>query len=422
MAFASKIAAVLGLASFACGGSMPAAPRVAAPSAREHANLVHRDPRAQGARGGSETKEAETRRGGVVLAFAGDVIAHEAVRRAADLSGAGYASLLEGARPAFEGADLAFVNLESPVSDRSVRRGQKIFHADQALLVALVDLGVNVVSLANNHAFDQGAEGLKGTLSAVEHFGLIGVGAGTTMAAACAPTFLDRGGIRIALFARTLVTNFDDGGQGAEICMLAEGTLKRAARAARAQGADVVIASLHWGNEYEREPRREQVDAAHRLVSAGVDLVIGHHPHVLQRVERLRGAGGRDALIAYSLGNFLSNQGYAFDENRLRRATPSGHTDDVAERGGDTRDAAVLRVVLEKDETGKARIVDVSGVPLWTAHAEQGRIELVPATSRRGRIAATLRVPLLESAAHAGPKIGEGLPRVPPGSARADPW
>jgi poly-gamma-glutamate capsule biosynthesis protein CapA/YwtB (metallophosphatase superfamily) len=163
--------------------------------------------------------------------------------------------------------------------------------------------------------------------------------------------------------------------------MFEEGGLKRAAREARASGAELVIASVHWGAEYWRVPHPAQVDSARRIVAAGVDLLIGHHPHVLQPIERRRTADGRDTLIAYSLGNLLSNQGHDF--------VPGAR-----ERDGDTRDVAILRVTLTRADDGALRIADASAVALWTEHTATGGISLVPAMSRRARVAGALGAPL----------------------------
>ncbi|MBX3198145.1 MAG: CapA family protein [Labilithrix sp.] len=334
----------------------------------------------------------------LVLAFGGDVIAHDALRVAAaradhrdaagrSLNDSGYGALIAAIAPAVRGADLAFANLESPVTPRELRRGEMIFHADEPLLAAVARAGFHVVSVANNHALDQGRGGLADTLAAANRHGLVAVGAGETMRDACAPRVATRSGIAIAVLARTLVMNFRDPPErgSPSVCMLAEGPLKRQAREARAAGADVVIASLHWGNEYDRAPRREQIDAAHRLVEAGVDLVIGHHPHVLQRVERVPKRDGRSALVAYSLGNLLSNQGYAFDPRTGKQAD------------GDTRDAAVLRVVVARRDDGAVEIADAAAVPLWTDHSAGGDITLVPATTRRARIGERLQIPLVDA-------------------------
>ena len=329
------------------------------------------------------------RDGEAVLAFGGDVIAHEALRDIARGSspseeGAlpGYRAMLAGARAAFRGADLAFVNLESPVTSRSARRGDLIFHADEPMLAALAETGVRVVSVANNHAYDQGPRGLADTLEATSRLRVERVGAATTLRDACAPVFVTVRGIKIAFLARTLYMNFKDDGPP-HVCMLARGPLERAARAARASGAELVIASLHWGDEYRTEPDPGAVAFARHVVGAGVDVVVGHHPHVLQRVERVSG-GGREALIAYSLGNLLSNQGHDYDPGSK------------PERAGDTRDVAVLRVAVGRAGDGSVRVRDVSAVPLWTERSA-GAITLVPATTRRARVAARLGVPLVDA-------------------------
>jgi poly-gamma-glutamate synthesis protein (capsule biosynthesis protein) len=116
--------------------------------------------------------------------------------------------------------------------------------------------------------------------------------------------------------------------------------------------------SLHWGVEYDGQPRAEDVELAHRLVDAGALVVLGHHPHVLQPVELYGAADGRVGVIAYSLGNFVSNQsrGYVFG------VTP--------EKAAATRDGVLLRVGLARRDYGRGVVrVEVDGVdavPLWT--------------------------------------------------------
>lgn len=339
-----------------------------------------------------EERDGEAR---LVLAFAGDVIAHDAVKHAAaraDVRGpdgtsrnhGGYDALLGSVGAALAGADLAFANLESPVTARRKRSGAMIFRADEEMVAALAAAGFGVLSVANNHAFDQGDEGLADTLRAVARHGLLAIGGGTSRRDACAPRFVERKGIRIALLARTLIMNFPEERPRTHVCMLAEGELKRAAREARASGAELVIASVHWGAEYWRTPHPEQVDSGRRIVAAGVDLLIGHHPHVLQPVERRRVADGRDTLIAYSLGNLLSNQGHEY---------VSG----VRERDGDTRDVAILRVTVTRADDGTLRIADASAVALWTERTAEGDIALVPAITRRERVSRALGAPLWEA-------------------------
>ena len=160
-----------------CGGAPPS-PQSAAPAPK----LTRHDPPPVA---GAEPECAPPPRDSVVLAFAGDVIAHDAVREAAARGDGGYAAMLAGARPALEGVDAAFVNLESPIADRVVRRGPMIFNGDDELLAALGGTGFDVLWLANNHAFDQGRTGLVDTLAVTARRGFVTAGAGPTLADAC---------------------------------------------------------------------------------------------------------------------------------------------------------------------------------------------------------------------------------------------
>jgi poly-gamma-glutamate synthesis protein (capsule biosynthesis protein) len=130
-----------------------------------------------------------------------------------------------------------------------------------------------------------------------------------------------------------------------------------AVRAAAAQ-ADAVVVSLHWGVEYETQPRTDDVELAHALADAGALVVLGHHPHVLQPVELYRRADGRTAVIAYSLGNFVSNQSRRY----VHGVTP--------EKVAQTRDGLLLRVALARRDYGRGVVrVEVDGadaLPLWT--------------------------------------------------------
>jgi poly-gamma-glutamate synthesis protein (capsule biosynthesis protein) len=130
-----------------------------------------------------------------------------------------------------------------------------------------------------------------------------------------------------------------------------------AVRAAAAR-ADVVVVSVHWGEEYRQQPSPEQVEMAHRLADAGALVVLGHHPHVLQPVELHRRPDGQVAVIAYSLGNFVSNQSRRY----VHGVTP--------ERVAATRDGVLLRVTVARRDYGRGvarvEVAGVDAIPLWT--------------------------------------------------------
>jgi len=260
--------------------------------------------------------------------------------------------------------DVTFANLESPVAPRSGKGSRSfVFNAPPAAVRALRAAGVDVVSVANNHLFDQGREGFLETLRELDAAGMSFVGAGAPPAEA-GPRRLEAGGIALAFLAWSRFYNDagNDCPRGAPLpCVLAAVLdADRAAAAVReaAASADAVVVSLHWGEEYADRPRQEDVALAHRLADAGALVVVGHHPHVLQPIELYRRADGKVAVIAYSLGNFVSNQS--------RYYVPGATPDRVAA----TRDGVLLRVAIARRDYGRGVVaVEVAGadyVPLWT--------------------------------------------------------
>jgi len=160
------------------------------------------------------------------------------------------------------------------------------------------------VSVANNHAYDWGPEALLDTLERLRQAGIAPVGAGENDLAAHYPRIADLQGVKLAFLAyvdvepKTAIAGPDKPG----VAWLDADRVLADIRFARPL-ADLVIVSLHWGNEYATRPAKRQVELAHQMVEAGADLVVGSHPHVVQSLEQF--AGG---WIAYSLGNFVFDQ------------------------------------------------------------------------------------------------------------------
>jgi len=171
------------------------------------------------------------------------------------------------------------------------------------------------VSLANNHALDYGQVGLDETLSTLDALGIATVGAGcetsssrsADLCQAGRPAILTVNGVRVAVlgYAGAYWNGSADMPASDKIAWAEPARVQADVRAAREQ-ADVVVVLLHAGIEYAAEPSSSQLAAAHAAIDAGADLVVGHHPHVTQTVERYDGPGsedGRHGLIVYSLGN-----------------------------------------------------------------------------------------------------------------------
>jgi poly-gamma-glutamate synthesis protein (capsule biosynthesis protein) len=213
--------------------------------------------------------------------------------------------------PILRQADLAFCNIESPIVDEPKRFGvykRMTFRASPERLKAIVDAGFDVISLANNHMFNMKAASVAPTVAHVAAAGLRAGGAGATPADAVRPVLVEVHGKRIAFLFYTVWHNTGKSGftREASVNFYAhEGPLEKVAvpavRAARRYlNADYVIVSVHWGIEYEPHPHRGQERLARALYDNGVDLLLGHHPHVVQDVRLRRGVG-----MVFSMGNFI---------------------------------------------------------------------------------------------------------------------
>lgn len=213
----------------------------------------------------------------------------------------------------FRSADIAVVNLENPVTTRGTRVPKPFnFRMHPRFLPPLRAAGVTVVSIANNHVFDYGREGLFDTFSYLEETGIAYVGAGRDAAHARRPYLFRKHGRSVGILA------YYGGGEAPAATRRRPGVARRDravitedVRALRkADSSAYVVVILHWGVEKASAPEPEQRRFAHALIDAGVDAVIGHHPHVLQGIERYK-----HGVIAYSLGNLLfgGNSRHTYD-------------------------------------------------------------------------------------------------------------
>jgi len=249
------------------------------------------------------TTASTTTRAPLTVAAAGDVIGDRQVGVYIDAHGGEAA--LEQVAPFLSTAHVAFVNLESPLSDAGSRNVEKdvTFRGRPALVKGLAAAGIDVVSLANNHALDWGAQALLDTIARLDAAGIAHAGAGEDLAAARSPALLDTpaGSVAVLAFTDIIPAGFPAGVERAGVNPVRpdrERLLADIREAATA--ADWVVVSFHWGVEYEGYAGASQRELAHQVVDAGADLVLGHHPHVLQGFELYKGA-----LIAYSLGDFV---------------------------------------------------------------------------------------------------------------------
>jgi poly-gamma-glutamate capsule biosynthesis protein CapA/YwtB (metallophosphatase superfamily) len=196
--------------------------------------------------------------------------------------------------------DLMMVNLENAVT-QSIDSMEKefVFKMKPKYLSQLRNADISIVNCANNHAADFGAEGILETIHQLDSIGIRHTGIGRNLAEARKPVVLKVNDIRIGLLgyggSRTHIASRTLPGTTSRSQWLILEDIKRLR-----PHVDFIVINLHWGNELDTEPDSDQIHLAHQIIEGGADLIVGHHPHVLQGIERYHGK-----IIAYSLGNFV---------------------------------------------------------------------------------------------------------------------
>jgi poly-gamma-glutamate synthesis protein (capsule biosynthesis protein) len=268
----------------------------------------------------------------ITLIFAGDVMQHST-----QFNGALRPDGVYDFEPCFRlikdeilSADLAIANLEVPLAGKPYS-GYPTFSAPDEIAIDLKKIGFDVLVTANNHSCDKGAKGVERTINMLDSFGIIHTGMFRNKQERDEkyPLIISVKNFRIAVLNYTYSTNGISSGS-LLVNMIDSAQIVKDIETARLSSPDIIITFMHWGDEYKRYPGEEQKKLTDMFFRNGVNLVIGAHPHVIQSMEKRYSAIGRcDKLVAYSLGNFVSNQ-------------PFPNTD-----GG-----AMLKVAMIKDEAG----------------------------------------------------------------------
>lgn len=205
--------------------------------------------------------------------------------------------------PILREGDVGVGNLEGPVTLEGERVTDKTFtfKMKPEALDGIAGAGFSLVTIANNHILDFGAEGLRNTIGALANHGMFFAGAGMTMTEARAPAILTVRGVRIKMLAYsvTFPESFYAGAARPGTAYPYDEILDQDVPAAGGS-SDLLIVSFHWGQELMEGPKDYQRDLAHKAIDRGAKLVLGHHPHVVQGIESYHGG-----LIFYSLGNFV---------------------------------------------------------------------------------------------------------------------
>lgn len=295
------------------------------------------------------------------LAAVGDVLIHSSIYKDARTgSGYDFSRMFEPVKSCIEDADLAIANQESMIGGEALGLSDyPRFNSPFEVGDALKAVGFDAVGMANNHTMDRGEAAIASAIAHWDELGIVRVGAYTSETDRDRIRVVERGGIAIALLAYTYGTNGIPLPENKPylVNLIDSGKLVSDIRKAR-ELADAVVVQLHFGQEYADLPDEKQKQIAREAAEAGADIIIGHHPHVLQPMEWITTASGRKTFVAYSLGNFLAGQ----DGKRKRT-------------GG------ILRLELVKTGEGENSIVEVANpafVPTWIAMKNWRQYAVVP--------------------------------------------
>ncbi len=251
------------------------------------------------------------------MVVAGDLMQHTPQLTAARLNGEDYdfTPSFRYVAHYFREADLAVVNLETTLSREGGYSGYPCFCSPAEVAYAMRYMGIDVALLANNHCLDRGAAGVRRTADILDECDIERMGVFRDSADYNKNNikYLTRGGVRLAMLNYTYGTNGIPTPKGVVVNRLDTVAMKRDLCSICPDSVDCVVAFVHWGNEYERRPNRNQRQLAEWMKRHGVDIIIGSHPHVVQPYEQ----DDEGKIVAYSLGNFISNQRKRYTDGGL---------------------------------------------------------------------------------------------------------
>ncbi len=257
----------------------------------------------------------------------------------------------------FENATVAVGNLEATLAGPSRGySGYPTFNTPEHLAIDLKELGLDVMTTANNHTLDLGFTGLVSTLTYLDDAGLKHTGSARTQEEQDVILFEDLNGIKTAFLAFTYGTNGIPVPSGKEFCvnLIDKNLIKSKIDQAKSEGAELIVVSMHWGDEYHTEPNSTQEELAEFLIQNDVQVILGCHPHVLEPMQMktvtMEDGTTKTGFVIYSMGNFFSAQTFA-----------------------NTRNTLVLNVQVRKDgATGKISIDNATYTPVYVYDNDSG--------------------------------------------------
>ena len=306
------------------------------------------------------------------IAATGDLLIHEAVADAArKADGWDFSPMFAHVAPILRAADLAVCHVETPMSPNNAWLSYfPAFIVPRELAAAIAYAGYDTCSLASNHATDAGREGIVGTIAALDRAEVAHAGMALSVEDRGRVTLVEAGDAIVAHLSYAY--GFNNGELPNDEAYLSnvidEAAILDEARRARQEGADFVVLSMHWGKNYDGAPDELQTGVGPRmLASPDIDLILGHHAHVVQPVTQIGGE-----FMVYGLGNFLSNQ-----------SAESCNECPVA-----TQDGVIVHIAVTEDTaSGQWLVSDISHTPTWV---DRSTYEIVDVLRGSGRDPAVL--------------------------------
>jgi len=256
------------------------------------------------------TLSSKTYKQTITIGAIGDILIHTRVYEDARTEGSyDFKRMLAPVKKMLEEPDFTIANQESLAGGSKLGlSGYPAFNSPYEITDALQDAGIDLVTLANNHSLDKGEKGIQSSLAYYDKIGMPYVGMHKDELDASTERILSIQGIKVGFLSYTYGTNGIQVPDGKDYLVnyLEDKKIISDLKSMRKK-ADIILVNAHWGNEYERTPSEEQRRLAKLMAENGADVIIGHHPHVLQPIEWLKHAKG-ETLVVYSLGNFLSGQ------------------------------------------------------------------------------------------------------------------
>lgn len=242
----------------------------------------------------------------IKLAFVGDIMLDRGVKSSVYKNFAGdYEELFTKVGDDLQGYDILVGNLEGPISNKGTDQGGVYsFRFEPKTVLALRDVGFDVLSIANNHIFNWGRLAFTDTLANLTSEKINYIGGGFNGNEAYSEKIIDLNGVKIAFltFSEFAAGGVNSSSTNSGIAVISEDEITRSVSEAKSQ-ADLVVVSYHFGEEYADTPNSFQKKYAELAIDSGADLIIGHHPHVVQTLEQYK-----NVYIIYSLGNFIFDQ------------------------------------------------------------------------------------------------------------------